>query len=165
MKAPKVSIIVASAKNRGIGKDNELLVSIPEDLKRFKEITMGHPIIMGRKTFQSIGKPLPGRDNIIITRSKDFSAEGCIIASSLDDAIRKASYIDGSEVFIIGGGQIYNQAIEIADKIYLTEIDEELTADTFFPEYSRYNIVDSSEGKVFNGIKYKFLELERGKNA
>ena len=132
----KISIIAAiSRKDRGLGKDNDLLWRIPDDLKRFKKLTMGHPIIMGRKTYESIGHPLPGRDNIVVTRNEDYQVEGVIVTHSLEEAIEKAKSLDDEEVFIIGGGQIYEQAIPIAQKLYLTLIDTEKEADVFFPEY------------------------------
>ncbi|MFZ2484579.1 MAG: dihydrofolate reductase, partial [Minisyncoccia bacterium] len=111
-KPPKISIIVAITKtNNAIGRDTgELLFRISDDLKRFKSLTMGHPIIMGRKTYESIGKALPGRANIVITRNPEFKAEECIIASSIEEAIKKAGEID-TEVFVIGGGEIYRQAL------------------------------------------------------
>lgn len=165
MKTPKVSIIVAISKNRGIGNDNKLLWQIPDDLRRFKKLTTGHLIIMGRKTFESIGKALPERDNIVITRDKNFETEDCIVVNSLEQALAKAASIDNNEIFIIGGGQIYEQAISKADKIYLTEIDSDLDADTFFPDYSQFNSVVFAQQNVFNGINYKFLELERSSDA
>lgn len=135
----KVSIIAALSKyDRGIGKDGKLLWHIPEDLKHFKKVTMGHPIIMGRKTYESIGKPLPGRVNIVITRNEDFRPEGVVVTHSLEEAIEKAQSLDKEEVFVIGGGQIYEQAIGVADKLYLTLIDDQKEADVFFPRYAEF---------------------------
>lgn len=125
-----IGLIVATDKVGGIGKDNALLWHLPNDLKRFKSITSGHPIIMGRKTFESIGKPLPNRTNIIITKNKDLKIEGCTIVHSLQEAIDTC---EGKDAFIIGGGSIYEQALAIADQLYLTLVDVELEADTFFP--------------------------------
>ncbi len=126
------SIIVAVSTNGVIGKDNQLIWRLPDDLKRFKNLTLGHPMIMGRKTYESIGKPLPGRTSIVITRNPDFSAQGIILATSLNDAMEKARQTGTAEAFIIGGGNIYEQALPIADKLYLTEVHTEIDGDTFF---------------------------------
>lgn len=131
---PKISIIVAIAKNNVIGKDNQLIWHLPADLKHFKNLTTGHHIIMGRKTFESIGKPLPNRTSIIITRQKDYAFEGCITAGSLEEALTKVKYDD--EIFIIGGGEIYAQAMPVADKLYITKIEQEFEGDIVFPEIS-----------------------------
>lgn len=152
-----ISIIAAIDKKRGLGKDNKLLWHLPSDLKRFKALTTGHSVIMGRKTFESIGKALPNRTNIVITSQKDFKPQDTIITSSFEDALGKAGE---GEIFVIGGGQVYRQAIEKADKLYLTLVDGEFGADTFFPDYSGFTIVNSEEGEE-NGIKYKYMELER----
>lgn len=169
---PKLSIIVAVAgEKRVIGKKGNLPWYIPEELKRFKQITMGHPIIMGRKTHESIGKPLPGRTNIVVTRGK---GEAChersrgrereiIIANSLEEAVRKAKKSPGSEeIFVIGGGELYKQALPLADKLYLTYIDKEIEGDIFFPDYSEFQkVVSESDWQYHKDLKYKFLELER----
>src|SRR3972149_8133817 len=107
-------------------------------MKRFKMLTMGHPVIMGRTTYESIGKPLPGRINIILTRDKSFKAPGCIAAYSFEEALTLARETDSEEVFIIGGGKVYEQAMQIADKLYLTIVEGKFDADTYFPEYSRF---------------------------
>lgn len=158
---PKISIIVAIAKNRAIGKDNKLLWHIPNDLRRFKEITTGHTVIMGRKTHESIGKPLPNRTNIIITRNNDYKADGCIICKSLEDAIKFSKERQESEAFIIGGGEIYNQAINLADKLYLTLVEGDFEADTYFPDYSDFKKIVFEKQEESEGYKYRFLELER----
>ena len=132
-----ISIIVAAAENNVIGKDNRLIWHLPADLKRFKSLTMWHPVIMGRKTYESIGKPLPGRTFIIITRQKDFKAEGCIVTGSLDAALDAASYSD--EVFVIGGEEIFRVALPLADKIYLTKIHQAFEGDTFFTSLDERN--------------------------
>lgn len=128
----RISIIVAVSTNGAIGKDNQLLWRLPDDLKRFKSLTLGHPMIMGRKTYESIGKPLPGRTSIVITRNPDYNQDGVIIASSLEDGLEKARLTGTPETFIIGGGNIYRQALPFADKIYLTEVHTEIGGDTFF---------------------------------
>ncbi len=129
-----ISIIVAAAENNAIGKDNKLLWHLPADLKRFKSLTMGHPIIMGRKTFESIGRPLPGRTNIIITRNKDLRTEGVLLAGTMQEALAVSG--NAPEIFITGGAEIYSQALPLADKIYLTRVHGTFEGDTFFPAIS-----------------------------
>lgn len=163
MENPKISIIVAVAgQNRAIGKHGKLPWYIPDELKRFKQITMGHPIIMGRKTHESIGKALPGRDNIVITRDENYQAEGCIVVHSLDEAINVAKEKDSQEIFIIGGGEIYKQAMPLVDKLYLTTVQEEIEdADVFFPDFSDFTKREQvGEGET-EGIKYQFWEMEK----
>jgi dihydrofolate reductase len=128
-----VSIIAAMDRKRGIGFDNRLPWRLSADLKRFRDLTMGHHIIVGRKTFESIGRPLPGRRMIVVTRDRNYKAEECDVAHSVEDAIRLARERGESEVFICGGAQIYAQSIEIADRMYLTFVDADVAADTFFP--------------------------------
>jgi len=137
-KKPTVSIIVAMAKNRVIGKDNDMPWHLPADLKHFRKVTTGKPIIMGRKTYESIGRPLPKRHNIIISRNSDYKVDGCDVVSSLDEAVTIAGEVE--ELFIIGGGFLYNQTIDQVDKLYLTFIDLDVEGDTFFPEYDHLNI-------------------------
>nr|AIA19075.1 Dihydrofolate reductase [uncultured bacterium] len=145
---PKISMIAAiQKKDRGIGNDNKLLFAIKEDLQRFKALTTGHPIVMGRKTFESIGRPLPNRTNIVITRNTDFVAEGCVVVSSLDEAIGKAKEVEQIEIFIIGGGEIYKQALPFTDRLYITEVEGEEEATVFFPEYTEFSKI-ISEGKT-----------------
>lgn len=170
MVKPLLSIICAIGKNRAIGRDNKLLWDIPHDLEHFKEITSGYPVIMGRKTFESIGRPLPGRTNIIITRDKTYQQDNCLVANSLEEAIEKASTfakasvdrqeIDSEEIFVIGGGSIYAQAIDLADKLYLTIVDDIVEdADTFFPEYEQFDKVVKEEHFETDKFKYSFIEL------
>ncbi|MBX2932669.1 MAG: dihydrofolate reductase [Ferruginibacter sp.] len=128
-----VSLIVAAAENNVIGKNNQLLWHLPNDLKFFKNTTWGMPVIMGRKTFESVNKPLPGRFNFVITRQAGWKADGVTVATSLQDALEKAATTNCKEIFIIGGGEIYKQAIEIADKIIMTRVHTTLDGDTFFP--------------------------------
>ncbi|RTL13531.1 MAG: dihydrofolate reductase [Flavobacteriaceae bacterium] len=128
-----LTIIAAASENNALGKDNQLVWHLPDDFKRFKSLTSGHFIVMGRKTFESFPKPLPNRTHIIITRQNDYEVqEGCLVASSLQHAIELCP--KNEEVFIIGGGEIYKQSIEIADKIDLTRVHTTIEADTFFPE-------------------------------
>lgn len=128
---PRLSIVVAMDRNGLIGRDNGLPWHLPADLKLFKRVTMGKPMIMGRKTFESIGRPLPGRVNIVVTGRGDFPAEGCIVAHTLDDAIAKAGRVD--EIMVIGGATLYRQMLDRADRIYLTLVEVELDGDTWFP--------------------------------
>ena len=157
----QINIIVAVGKKLVIGKDNKLIWRISDDLKRFKTLTTGHPIIMGRRTFESIGKPLPNRTNIVITRNKDLKMEGCVVCNSLEEAVEKALEKD-SQIFVIGGQEIFNQAIKIANRIYLTLIDAEEDGDAFFPDYSDFKkIVSTEEHETSEGLKYKYLVLEK----
>jgi dihydrofolate reductase len=160
----KVSIIVAIDEKRGIGKNNDLLFKIPEDFKRMRTITNGHPIIMGKRTFDSIGRILPNRTNIIVTRNHEFQFEGAVIAYSLEEALRRAQEHDGNEeVFIFGGGQLFKEAIErgLVDRLYLTVVKGEYGADTFFPDYSAFTkIIEKVERKA-DGYEYTFLTLEK----
>jgi dihydrofolate reductase len=128
-----ISIIVAMAKNRTIGVNNTLPWRCPEDLKHFKALTMGHHMIMGRKTFDSIGKPLPGRTTVVVTRDTTLKVDGCIVAHSLQDAI--AACANETEIFIVGGADIYAQSLRLADTLYLTEVQQDVDGDAHFPEF------------------------------
>ncbi len=130
-----ISLIVAMASNRVIGDKGDIPWKIPGEQKMFKEITMGHTMIMGRKTYETIGRPLPGRTNIVVTRQPDYQAPGCVVVNNLKRAIASCSP-DESEAFIIGGGQIYQETISDADRIYLTVLLREVSGDTYFPEFS-----------------------------
>jgi len=157
-----VTIIAAVAKNNALGKDNQLIWHIPADLKRFKKITTGHHIIMGRKTFESLGKPLPNRTTIIISRNKNYKVEGCIVVNSLAEALEAAS--DDKNPFILGGAQIYQKAMELTDILDLTLIHHEFEADVFFPkidpsiwkEVSRIDYHADAKNKYdYSFVKYK----------
>ncbi|HEY6506181.1 MAG TPA: dihydrofolate reductase [Chitinophagaceae bacterium] len=128
-----ISLVVAAAKNNVIGKDNQLLWSLPNDMKFFKNITWGMPVVMGRKTFQSLGKPLAGRKNIIITRRDDWKVDGTIPVKNPDDAIFLVKNMDMKEMMVIGGGEIYQMFFEKAKRIYITRVDAEPEGDTYFP--------------------------------
>ncbi|MEN9407024.1 MAG: Dihydrofolate reductase [Candidatus Parcubacteria bacterium] len=168
-----LSIIAAIGKNRELGKDNALLWHIPGELPRFKKITTGHPIIMGRKTFESIGRILPHRTNIIITRDKEgflqmakskwqIDPKQFIVVTSLDLAIVEAKKAEGSdEIFVIGGGQIFEQALPLTEKLYLTLVDQVFDADTFFPDYSMFTKIVEKEDHESEKYTYSFLQLER----
>ena len=161
MNNPKISIICAIGENRAIGKDNQLLWHIKEDFKHFKETTLGHVIVMGQKTYESIGKPLPNRTTIVITNSPDFKEDGVIIARTFDEGFEKAREIEKEEVFICGGGSVYSQTIGMADKLYLTVVKENFEADTFFPDYSDFkNVINKRESNDEN-FKFTFLELTK----
>lgn len=135
----QLSIIVAMSENRVIGRDGDLPWRLSADLRRFKRLTMGHHIAMGRKTYESIGRPLPGRKMIIITRQQDYVAEGATVANSLDAAIAIAQDASDDELFIIGGGEIYRQAIERANRLYFTRVHTTIDGDTYFPEFNLEN--------------------------
>jgi dihydrofolate reductase len=162
MKQPRISIIAALAENRGIGKDNRLLWHIPEDMRRFRELTTGHAVVMGQKTYESIGRPLPNRTNVVLTRDPGFAAPGCVVCRSLDEALEKARETEEEEVFIIGGGTVYRQTLPLADRLYLTLVKGEFEADTFFPDFSEFRKeADREDGRDENH-EYSFVVLERG---
>lgn len=197
MNKPRISAIAAIGENRELGKDNKLLWRIPEDLKRFKELTLGHPIIMGRKTFDSLGRlnGLPDRYNIIISRNNSFHKKGefpnCFFVTSLDSALQEAETIvkkyftqikvtpkiraslrrqqnkdasmsqNNGEIFIIGGGQIYKQAMPYIDRLYLTIVHNSFDADTFFPEYAEFTKVIEEEDHESREYDYTFVTLEK----
>jgi dihydrofolate reductase len=138
-----ISLIVAHDRNRVIGYENGMPWHLPSELQYFKKMTMGKPIIMGRKTFESIGRPLPGRRNIVITRNTDYSADGIEVVGSLDEALQLVK--DVPEIMIIGGAQIFEQAMTIADRLYITLINHEFKGDTYFPQYEEWQLTSSSE--------------------
>ncbi|MEL3960948.1 dihydrofolate reductase [Lysinibacillus endophyticus] len=156
-----ISLIVAHDKNRVIGHENKMPWYLPGELKYFKEQTMGKPMIMGRKTFESIGRPLPGRRNIVITRNAFYRNEGIEIATSLDEALQMAG--DVPEVMIIGGEQIFDMALEIADRLYITKINHEFPGDTFFPTYGdEWKLVSESEPvETPDGYTFTYCIYER----
>ena len=151
-----VKIIVAMSKNRVIGDSNTLIWHLPEDLKRFRQLTTGNTIVMGRKTYESIGKPLPNRRSIIITRDTDYKVEGCEVVNSLEEAL----LLSNNDCFIIGGGEIYRQAIDITDRIYLTLINKEFEGDTSFPELKDW-VEISYEDFGNDDFEYSFIQYER----
>lgn len=155
-----ISIIVATDLKGGIGKDNALLWHLPNDLKRFKNITSGHPIIMGRKTFDSIGRALPNRLNIVISNNKELRIDGCTVVHSLAEAM---DLVKNEDAFIIGGGNIYEQAMELADKIYLTKVDVILDADTYFPtiDDAKWEVIYSEQHHrdEKHAYNYEFIDL------
>lgn len=158
----KISLIVAMASNRAIGLNGQMPWHLSADLKRFKLITLGSPIMMGRKTFEAIGKPLPGRSNIVISRNADYQPPGCLIFTDIDSALRHCS--DSPEVFVIGGATLYHALLPVADFLYLTQIDKDFPGDTYFPEIDakqwreleRENIT----GDQHVDFSYSFIKLE-----
>ncbi len=158
----RISAIAAIGKNRELGKAGELIWRIPDDLKRVKELTTGNAIIMGRKTYESIGRPLPNRLNIILTRNPEYKAEGCIVVPTLDAALAAARDAHISEIFIFGGAEIYKEAMPLTTRLYLTLIDaEDADADAFFPDYSQFTNVIEKEKRDHDGLAYEWLTLER----
>lgn len=155
-----IKLIVAISKNRVIGDSNRLIWHLPSDLKRFKALTTGHTIVMGRKTYQSIGKALLNRRNIIITRNHEFEEEGCEVVNSIEEAL----LLTNSDCFIIGGGEIYKQTLDIANQIYLTQIDKEFDGDTTFPELPASWYVSKKEdfkADKKNLYNYSFIFYEK----
>lgn len=158
-----ITIIAAIAENRALGKDNQLIWHLPADLKRFKKVTLGHHIIMGRKTFESLGKPLPNRTTIIITRNKNYTQKNCIVVNSLNDAIEAAK--EDPNPYILGGAEIYKQAMKIANKLDLTLVHHNFEADAFFPEID-LNIWQETTREDFksdetNKYNYSFITYLR----
>ncbi len=132
----QIILVAALTENRVLGKDNQLIWHLPNDLRHFKKLTLGHPVVMGRKTYASVGKPLPGRTNIIVTHNRDYQADGCVVAHSLDEALAQAAATGTDKVFIIGGGEIYRQALPLAHALCLTHVHTTLAGDAFFPDFS-----------------------------
>lgn len=162
-KQPRVSVIAALARNRVIGIENRLPWRLPEDLAHFKALTLGHPILMGRKTFESLGRPLPGRANIVITRNPDYRPDGCRVADSIPAALALCG--DADEVFFIGGAELYAQVIPLADRLYLTEVGIEAEGDAWFPEYDRAAFKEvareSHVGAKGDALRFDFVVYER----
>ena len=159
----RVAIIAAIGKNRELGLHGKLLWYIPEDMRRFKEITTGHPVIMGRKTWESLPekfRPLPGRTNIVVTRQEDYRASGATVVNSLEEARAAAARAEGAdEIFVIGGGGIYTAALPYATCLYLTIVDDTAEADTFFPEYEKeFKVISKENGTGFPQHHFQVLE-------
>lgn len=162
-KKPRISVIAALAKNRVIGIENRLPWRLPEDLAHFKALTLNHPVLMGRKTFESLGRPLPNRTNVVITRNADYRPEGAVVVGSVQAAIAACPGVD--EVFFIGGAELYAQAIPLADRLYLTEVDIDATGDAWFPEYDRSAFREISRvsclGEKGDTLRFDFVVYER----
>lgn len=161
----RISIIAARAKNGVIGVGNRLPWHLPEDLQHFKTLTWGHTLLMGRKTFESIGRPLPGRRTIIISRDPAYQAQGCLTVGSIEAAL--AASEEEAEVFFVGGGEIYRQVLPIADRLYLTEIEADYAGDAHFPEIDPAEWRElAREARVSaNGLAFRFVVYERAKAA
>lgn len=158
-----ITLIAAAAQNNALGKDNDLVWHLPDDFRRFKKLTTGHYIIMGRKTFESFPKPLPNRTHVVITRQKDYKADGAIIVHSLEEALREAK--EDPQPFIIGGGEIYKQALDIADKIELTRVHGTFEADTYFPQFdtNQWKLTETQhhEKDDRHAFSFTYLTYER----
>ncbi len=158
---PRLVLVAALDRNRAIGRANALPWRIAADLARFKRLTLGHPVVMGRKTYDSIGRPLPGRTNIVITRDRSLAIPGCVVVGSLDEAIAAAGAAD--EIFVIGGGEIYALALPRADRLELTEVETAIEGDAWFPEWDRAGFrevarerhVDAASGLAFSFVTYE----------
>jgi dihydrofolate reductase len=159
---PTINVIVAMAKNRVIGINNTLPWRLPADLQHFKALTMGHHIVMGRKTYESIGKPLPGRTTVIVTRDANYRVEGCLTATSIDAAI--ATCGNDPDIFFVGGAELYGQILPRADRLYLTEIQAEYAGDAYFPAFERdaWREVERQENISPDGLSYHFVTYQRG---
>ncbi len=157
-----ISLMVAHDKNRVIGLNNDMPWHIPEDLAYFKEKTMGKAMVMGRKTYESIGRPLPGRQSIVLTRNKDFAAEGTVVVHELTEAIEQAEKY-AEEVMIIGGAEIFSMTLDIADRLYITLIQSEYEGDTFFPSYGpEWQLVSTTEEMTSkNGTVFSYLVYDK----
>ncbi|SHI91074.1 dihydrofolate reductase [Hymenobacter daecheongensis DSM 21074] len=159
-----IALVVAAAQNGVIGRDNQLIWHLPADLKHFKQLTTGHPIIMGRRTFEAIGKPLPYRTNIIVTRQAEWQQPGCEVAHSVPGALELARTFD-ENIFVIGGGEIYRQALPAADVVYLTEVHHDFEGDATFPELSplewREENRERHEPDAKHAYAFSFVTLRR----
>lgn len=160
---PRISVIAALARNGVIGIENRLPWRLPEDLAHFKALTLNRPVLMGRKTFESLGRPLPGRTNIVITRNPDYCRDSCLVADSIPAAL--ALCTDADEVFFIGGADLYAQAIPLADRLYLTEVDIDAAGDAWFPDYDKsvFREVsrESHTGGKGDALRFDFVVYER----
>lgn len=166
IKTPLVIVSAMSKKNRVIGNNNQLLWHIPADLKRFKALTLGHPIILGEKTFSSIvkilGKPLPGRTNIVLTRDENFNFAGVKIAHSIPEALNIAETENPSEIHIGGGGKIYKQTLSLVSKLHITWIDDEIEGDTFFPDFiSDFEIITRHPAQQYKNLGFQWVDYRR----
>jgi dihydrofolate reductase len=160
-----VSIIAAIARGGVIGRGGDLPWHLPADLRRFRKLTTGHHILMGRKTFQSLGRPLPERANVVISGQADYDPPGVLVARGLDEALARARAAGETEAFVIGGAEIFRLALPLADRLYLTQIDAEIAGDTYFPDYeaSKWRLVEQSEHAADekNPFPMTFLRYER----
>jgi dihydrofolate reductase len=153
-----ITLIAACSENRVIGKDGTLIWHIPEDLKRFKKLTLGNPIVMGRKTYESIGKPLPGRTNIILSRDKSLRIDGCLVYNKISDILE---IFEKNNIFVIGGGEIYKQFLDKADRIELTLIHKNFDGDTYFPEIGINWQVVESQKSTFEDTDIDYISYQK----
>lgn len=169
IRSPLVIVTAMTKNQQVIGDKNKLLWHIPADLKRFKALTLGHPIIMGRKTFESIlailGKPLPNRTNIIVTRDSEYLYEGVKVAHSLDEALNLAQAENPSEIHIGGGGELYKEALPLVSRLYITWVESDVTGDTFFPEFlSDFAVLTEHSPEHYEGINFQWVDYMRKVN-
>jgi dihydrofolate reductase len=162
----RLSILAALSNNNVIGRNNDVPWKLSTDLRRLKSLTMGHHIVMGRKTFDSIGRPLPGRTNVVITRNESFQAEGVVVVSSLEEATKRAEAAGDPEPFILGGAEIYRLSLHLAHRMYLTRVHADVEGDTYFPDFDDVNewrLVDSEhfEADEKNQYPFSFLTYDR----
>lgn len=159
----EIILIAAVGRERQLGLDNKLLWQLPGDLPRFKQITMGSPIIMGRKTYDSIGRPLPGRQNIVISRDSELQIEGVVVVNSVEKAlsIAQSAQVETDSVFVIGGGEIYSLFLPVATALEMTEVDDSPTADAFFPEYKQDFSEVNREVNNADGLRYDYVRYQR----
>jgi dihydrofolate reductase len=159
----RISLVVAMARNRVIGRDNALPWRLPADLAYFKRVTMGHPVVMGRRTYESIGKPLAGRKNIVVSRNPDFTAPGCTVVASLEAAWKAAGDVD--EVCVIGGTTLFEETLPLADVLHLTEVEADVPGDTYFPQFDRREWketqIERHPADERNAYPFRILKLER----
>ena len=157
---PQLSVIAAIAHNRVIGRENALPWHLPEDLKHFKALTMGHPIVMGRKTYESLGRLLPGRTTVIVSRNRDYAVPGALVVASLQEALAACRH--EQEIFIIGGAELYKEALTLADRLYLTEIDADFEGDAYFPDFAsnRWREVSRQPHIGANGLPFSYVQYE-----
>ncbi|HUM65982.1 MAG TPA: dihydrofolate reductase [Chitinophagaceae bacterium] len=160
-----ITLVVAAARNNAIGKDNKLLWHLPNDMRYFKNVTWGFPVVMGRKTFEALGKPLTGRKNIVLTRQPDWKADGTVAVKSFDDALLLANEMDVKELMVIGGGEIYSALFDKARRIHMTRVNADLDGDTFFPEIDpkKWGLVSQKnyEADAKHAYNYSFQVWER----
>jgi dihydrofolate reductase len=165
---PLIALIWAMARNRVIGRDNSLPWHLPADMRHFRELTTGHPVLMGRKTYESLGRPLPGRTNIVVTSNRDYAAQGCLVANSLDEALVLAVSLtrpDDPQIFVIGGEKLYAQMLPYADRLYVTLVDAEIKGDAWFPDFDmtewRETLTVAHQADAKNPYACVFKTLER----
>lgn len=162
---PRISLVAALARNRVIGRDGALPWHLPEDLRHFKALTLGHPVVMGRRTWESIGRPLPGRRNVVITRQDGYAATGAEVFRDLDSALQALA--GAAEVFVIGGGEVYAAALPLADRLHLTELHAEVPGDALFPRFDPDDWVQASREPhaAHGGMRYDFVVYDRRRPA